>query len=231
MKNTEKLVLDNLKLVDYCLHHQFNIHTLHPDYEDFRQEGYVGLILAAQRYDKTTGFSFSTFALSYIHGYIQKYKNDNSYTSVKIPRRLSYKIGSVAFLLEKNEPVENILKQLDMTKNEYLTCLNVINPYSLNLDLPDENATLQEIIGRNDNGYNNVETDLFIQDILRTTSSYFAKETHKKLWEEYLSLNYQGHKVTASELAEKYNMSRTNAQNIINRGKGYVKKILNTNEA
>lgn len=231
MKDIEKLVLDNLKLVDYCLHHQFKIHTNYPDYNDFRQEGYVGLILAAQRYDESTGFSFSTYALSYIHGYIQKYKNANSYTSVKIPRRLSYKIGSVAFLLENNEPVENILKQLDMTKNEYLTCLNVINPESLNLNLPDENATLQDIIGCNDDGYNNVETDLFIQNLIRTTCSYFMKDTHKKLWEEYLSLNYQGYKITASDLAKKYNMSKTNAQNIVNKGKDYTKKILNAKKA
>jgi RNA polymerase sporulation-specific sigma factor len=52
--------------------------------EDMFQEGCMGLIYAADRFDPSKGSVFSTYAVKYIDGYIKAYKNKNS---VIRPRR------------------------------------------------------------------------------------------------------------------------------------------------
>jgi RNA polymerase sigma-B factor len=55
--------------------------------EDLVQEGYVGLVKAIARFDTTTGYKFSCFAVPYIRGAIQHYLRDKLYP-VRIPRPL-----------------------------------------------------------------------------------------------------------------------------------------------
>lgn len=59
------LVKNNIKLVHYIVH---KLGNLSKDlYEDYFQEGCYWLILAAERFDKSKGFAFSTFAANYIY--------------------------------------------------------------------------------------------------------------------------------------------------------------------
>lgn len=46
--------------------------------EDIFQEGCKALILAVDRFDEELGTTFSTYAVGYIDGYIQMYKNKNA---------------------------------------------------------------------------------------------------------------------------------------------------------
>ena len=46
--------------------------------EDLFQEGSLALTLAAERFDASKGFAFSTFAVKYIDGWILRYKNLNA---------------------------------------------------------------------------------------------------------------------------------------------------------
>lgn len=47
----------------------------HQDYEDLRSEGYLGLCYAAERWDPDQGIAFSTYATTYIRGYVTDYLN------------------------------------------------------------------------------------------------------------------------------------------------------------
>ncbi|MFN2462278.1 MAG: SigB/SigF/SigG family RNA polymerase sigma factor [Candidatus Dormibacteria bacterium] len=55
--------------------------------EDLVQVGYVGLLMAIERFDPERGLEFSTFATPTILGEVKRYFRDKSWT-VRIPRRL-----------------------------------------------------------------------------------------------------------------------------------------------
>ena len=71
----QQMVLDNYNLVHYVMHKKFP--SYYPgsyEYEDLSQEGYLGLCLAAMRYDDEKA-SFTTYAFNYIWGKIICYIN------------------------------------------------------------------------------------------------------------------------------------------------------------
>jgi RNA polymerase sigma-B factor len=55
-------------------------------FEDLEQIGYMGLIVAVERFDPTQGYAFSSFAVPYIKGEMLHFLRDRSST-VRIPRR------------------------------------------------------------------------------------------------------------------------------------------------
>lgn len=72
MKND--LIEDNLHLVHFIVH---KFGKLPKDvYEEYYQEGCYWLILAAQRFDASKGFAFSTFAANYIYNGIRRYRRE-----------------------------------------------------------------------------------------------------------------------------------------------------------
>ena len=74
----QQMVLDNYNLVHYVMHKKFS--SYYPgsyEYEDLSQEGYLGLCLAAMRYDDEKA-SFTTYAFNYIWGKIICYINTKS---------------------------------------------------------------------------------------------------------------------------------------------------------
>lgn len=68
----QTLVEENLKLVHYFLKRS----NFYNNYEDFYQAGVYGLCLAAQRFDESKGFEFTTFATCYIQGHIKRHFRD-----------------------------------------------------------------------------------------------------------------------------------------------------------
>lgn len=56
-------------------------------FEDLEQIGYIGLITAAERFDPTQGYAFSSFAIPYIKGEMLHFLRDRA-NAVRIPRRL-----------------------------------------------------------------------------------------------------------------------------------------------
>ena len=74
----QQMVLDNYNLVHYVMHKKFP--SYYPgsyEYEDLSQEGYLGLCLAAMRYDDEKA-SFTTYAFNCIWGKIICYINTKS---------------------------------------------------------------------------------------------------------------------------------------------------------
>ena len=88
LTNEEKQkVEDNLALVNYILKKHSFART--GSYDDYFQEGVYGLCLAAKRYDKNKGTEFSTYAASYINGYLLKHYRDFSQGPIR-PTRSSF---------------------------------------------------------------------------------------------------------------------------------------------
>ena len=217
---TEELILNNLKLVDYCIHRYFHIYITNPEYEDYQQEGRVGLILAAQRFDKNTGYQFNTFAMSYIYGYLIKYRNENSFTNVKISRTIKEKIATFVALTNAEKSKNEILQELNISEKEYCIYTQILYPESLNQEIKLEDATtLGEMIGFKDTHFDQIEIDMIFQELLEKSLCIFKQEKHRQIWKEYFTRYYQGDKCTGKELSQKYNLSESNTRKVIQKGK------------
>ncbi|MEC0083704.1 sigma-70 family RNA polymerase sigma factor, partial [Paenibacillus alvei] len=54
------------------------------EYEDLVAEGTIGLMVAFDRFDEKKGFSFSSFGVRYINGYILVYIRENG-RQIRVP--------------------------------------------------------------------------------------------------------------------------------------------------
>lgn len=70
IEERNKLVEENIKLVHYVVGKYFNKYG---DTEEFISEGYIGLIKAANAYNKNSQYSFSTLAHKCIYNEISRY--------------------------------------------------------------------------------------------------------------------------------------------------------------
>lgn len=70
LEERNKLVEENINLVYYVVNRYFNNYG---DKEEFISEGSIGLIRAAEKYDKTKKIKFSTFACRCIYNEISRY--------------------------------------------------------------------------------------------------------------------------------------------------------------
>lgn len=86
MENREKLIEENLGLVHACANKFRGRGT---EYDDLFQAGCVGLIKAADGFDPSRGFAFSTYAVPVILGEIKRIFRDGG--SVKVSRSLKEK--------------------------------------------------------------------------------------------------------------------------------------------
>lgn len=86
MGNREKLIEENLGLVHACANKFRGRGT---EYDDLFQAGCVGLIKAADGFDPSRGFAFSTYAVPVILGEIKRIFRDGG--SVKVSRSLKEK--------------------------------------------------------------------------------------------------------------------------------------------
>jgi RNA polymerase sigma-B factor len=76
-----KLNVGLVRKIAHQLAHQSSI-----PFEDLEQVGYIGLITAAERFDPSQGYAFSSFAIPYIKGEMLHFLRDRANT-VRIPRR------------------------------------------------------------------------------------------------------------------------------------------------
>lgn len=98
----ETIISDNIGLVHSCAN---KFRGKGVEYDDLFQAGCVGLIKAADGFDKDKGFAFSTYAVPVILGEIRRIFRDGG--TVKVGRALKEKARTA--LREK----ENLTKQLD----------------------------------------------------------------------------------------------------------------------
>lgn len=117
----EKLVLNNLGLVHICIKKYIHINPSDPDYEDYYQEGCLGLIMSCMNYDPDKGFRFSTYSTSYIHGYLLRYKY-YAIPLVRYPRsRYENKKKIALYLVDNPEVTPSILMEdLGLSYSDYL---------------------------------------------------------------------------------------------------------------
>lgn len=221
MKND--LIEDNLRLVHFIVH---KFGKLPKDvYEEYYQEGCYWLILAAQRFDASKGFTFSTFATNYIYNGIRQYRREcgDDFSGLKVGRttrdRIS-KLNMVAYNngldLENSEDLSLVLDSLGFTD------LEIPRVTSLDMDVKgkdDSASSLYELIPDSKEDFSNstLEYDLNMYlDYIKPrvcATTYECIETITKIFLETGEVNY-----SQSELAEMLGTSQANISRIKAKG-------------
>lgn len=168
------LISQNLLLVHGCCKRFANKGI---EYDDLYQSGCIGLIKAADRFDETLGFAFSTYAYPVIMGEIKRLFRDGG--TVKVSRsikELSLKINALSDkMFEQNgvtPTVGELAGMLSVSPQEIAQAIcSCAPPASLtacdgehdggNIDLPDS-----------DNMTDRVDNNLTVQAMLKTLSPF-----------------------------------------------------------
>ena len=129
-RNRDKFISDNLRLVNH-LCKRFSGRGI--EYEDLYQAGCVGLVKAADAFDKTRGFQFSTYAVPVILGEMRRLFRDGG--SVKVSRslkELSLKINREKSLMENESGAEptvfQIAKRVGVSVEEVTEAMDAAKP-------------------------------------------------------------------------------------------------------
>lgn len=195
----EKLINDNYGLVHSCAN---KLRNKGVEYEDLFQAGCVGLVKAADNFDESRGFAFSTYAVPVILGEIRRVFRDGG--SVKIGRTLKEKSRyamSVRQELEKElqrEPtVGELAEKLGIEASEAAELINVSMP-TVSLTAYDDDSEDKQL---------DIPTESFEEKISDRLSLY---ATLRELDERDKSLIYFRYfkGMTQIKTAEKLGMSQ-----------------------
>lgn len=142
----DELIVNNLGLVGSCASRFLGKGV---DYEDLYSSGCIGLIKAADRFDESLGFAFSTYAVPSILGEIRRIFRDGG--TIKVSRSLKEKVrilSSVTEQFKKENGVEPTISELSEKMNmsiEETAQLFCISQPVISLTSEDENEKQIEI--------------------------------------------------------------------------------------
>src|SRR5579884_1740517 len=147
----ERLVEANMRLV---INIAKNYHNCLVPFEDLVQEGAIGLMTAAERYDPSKGYRFSTYATHWIRQAISR-AIDNKAKAIRIPAHVSEtlrkleRMRALLFREQGEEPSpEQLAQRMGLSMRKVTALLQASQePVSLDMLVGDEeNTTLAALI-------------------------------------------------------------------------------------
>lgn len=212
VSETDKLVQDNMGLVNMVVRRYVGYGT---DYDDLFQIGAIGLVKAAQKFDASKNFKFSTYAVSKIVGELKTYFRDSG--SIKISRSIKenkLKIQKATDLLTdklgRAPSIGEISEMCGLDREQIVECLEVQDTV-LSLDKEmEQGGELYDVLGEN-----HEEHDLIRITLSEALEKLSAKE--RKL----IVLRYFLDK-TQSEVAE---ILQTSQVSVSRQEKNILKKL------
>ena len=214
----EKLTRSNLRFVVSVAKQYQNQGLSLPD---LINEGNLGLIKAAHRFDETRGFKFISYAVWWIRQAIMQALAEQS----RIVRLPLNKIGSLNKIKKIYSELEQtfqripladeIAKELGITENEVKESLKSANKH-LSMDAPlvqDEEVSMYDILHINDDDMPEDELihDSLKKEILRALSSLSKREADVLIL--YYGIN-QKEPLTLEEIEMKFELTRERIRQI-----------------
>lgn len=148
------LVEKNQGLVRSRASYFFRSHGNDLDLEDLVQSGMLGMIRAAEKFDLSLGYKFTTYAYKWIDKAIRKAINKEGHT-IRIPAGKYLKLNKLKQILKANpeasdEELYKILENEGIDKKQaddlFLINRNQVNSTSLNINLDSEDSTGDELM-------------------------------------------------------------------------------------
>ncbi|NQY00817.1 MAG: sigma-70 family RNA polymerase sigma factor [Flavobacteriaceae bacterium] len=214
----EKLTKANLRFVVSVAKQYQNQGLTLPD---LINEGNLGLIKAAKRFDETRGFKFISYAVWWIRQSILQALAEQS----RIVRLPLNKIGSInkinkmyAFLEQENErppSAEEIAKKLDMTVNDVKESMKNSGRH-VSMDAPlieGEDSNLYDVLnsGESPNPDKELLHESLRTEIERALETLTPREAD--VISLYFGLNGE-HPLTLEEIGEKFDLTRERVRQI-----------------
>jgi len=142
-QSLHRFITANLKLVV----HEANRISIRSVFslEDLIQEGNLGLMIAAKKYDASKGFRFSTYAVWWIRQSMRRLK-----PMIHIPsyRKEQIKLFDyVNDLIRKGDNLEDVLSHWGLSMKDYQALMKLpLTPLSLNKEIDDSGATILDLL-------------------------------------------------------------------------------------
>ncbi len=217
-KALAKLVKSNLRFV-VSIAKEYRAHGL--PLSDVINEGNVGLIKAAQRFDETKGFKFISYAVWWVRQSILQAIADNARV-VRLPvNKIGSinKVGKACKLLEQEyerEPtLDEIAQELDVTKKEISQFLRIKNK-SISLDEPIRENEQKSLLENTVKDEQDLPDTQLMEESLRNDISYALESLTKK--ESDVVCMYFGigkeHALTLDQIGAKYRITRERVRQI-----------------
>jgi len=233
----KELVVANLRFV-ISVAKQFQNQGL--SFPDLINEGNLGLIRAAKRFDETRGFKFISYAVWWIRQAIIQAISEQIRV-VRLPlNRLSSinKISKAIPLLEQEferEPTDaEIAEHLEMTNND-VSIANKIKSRQISFDKPlssgsDDDFNLYDLIQTGN--IPSPDEDIMRESISTNISRALSKLSEREANILFMSFGLSGSTIySLQEIAMKYNMSSERVRQIRSNGIQKLQRLLKESSA
>jgi RNA polymerase primary sigma factor len=190
---------------------------------DLINEGNVGLIKAAKRFDETRGFKFISYAVWWIRQGITTAIAEQTRV-VRLPlnrignlTRLNKAYKALEQENERKPSMEELAKVLNVSTDDVTVTLQT-SARQLSLDAPltnnDENKnSLRDVI--EDNNQDSPDEDLMKESLVQEIANFLSSLSKREA--EVIKLSFgigNHHKATLEEIGEKFNLTRERIRQI-----------------
>ena len=188
---------------------------------DLINEGNLGLIKAAQRFDETRGFKFISYAVWWIRQSILQALAEQS-RIVRLPlnrvgslNKISKKFSELEQQFEREPSPEELAEELEISSSEVVDTLKISGRH-VSVDAPflqGEENSLLDVLENNSEIRPDQEliNDSLRREVLRALSTLTTREAEVVMF--YFGLNGE-QAMTLEEIGEKFNLTRERVRQI-----------------
>jgi RNA polymerase primary sigma factor len=213
----EKLTKANLRfVVSVAKQYQHNGFSL----GDLINEGNLGLIKAAQRFDETRGFKFISYAVWWIRQSIMQAIAEQS-RIVRLPlnrvsslNKISKAFAELEQKYEREPSPDELAEVLDKTINEVVFNMR-ISGRQVSVDAPFASGEENNLLDLLENDHETPDSGLMVDSLRREVKRALSKLTQREseVIAFYFGLNGK-HSMTLEEIGEKFSLTRERVRQI-----------------
>lgn len=226
LKSKQELVLNNMGLVGHTLKKYFKFSS--EDYDEYFQEGLLGLVLAANSYDDSKGFQFSTYACRCIYFQVLNHIYDRE-KLIRVPRNLQPLLGKLEILKDKNLSIKELSTELGVKEDVLIDFMAARNVTSLQEEVQRDNeysSSLEDTISDYVDRYEDMLVCSSFDKAISNVSQKLTISSHREVWEDWVESTLLGKKSNQRELATRYGLSQSYISRILRNCKKELKKEL-----